>query len=258
MKNLALLLISLCLTACVSSTYLAKQQYMLQAKHPLVKAAQPVNASLTIEPTLASPPYNNVQFIYRLKNSAYLTDYYNIFMTEPSTQITAALTNFLQESNVFKNVTSADMTLPADYTLKTQLTKLYADYTQDTRPKAVMEIQFILLKDNHIVFHTLLSAYAPLAHKSTTALIHAWNKDLTIISTKFSLKLMQQFTLKQANDTQPVNMASPTASAPNNTFLSLAPSTPLITTTTPSPKTKDTTTVTAPTNNDEHGFLRLY
>ena len=234
MKKSALIILSLALTACVSNTYLAKQQYMLQAHNPVIIATKPVDANLTVEPMLASPPYDNVQFIYRLKNSEYRNDYYHIFMTEPTTQTTAALAQFLQNANLFLNVNSADMTLPANYDLKTQLTALYADYTDHTHPKAVMEIQFILLEGNQIVLHTLLTAYSPLATKSTTALISAWNKDLTIILTKFSLKLMQQFHLTQASSVQVQTMPPAQATA------------------------RPTTPAVKPSTDDEHGFLRLY
>lgn len=252
MKKLALLIASLCLTACVSNTYLAKQQYMLQAHQPLLKAEQPVNATLSVEQTLASPPYDNVQFIYRLKNSEYLNDYYNVFMTDPASQVSTALIPFLQAENLFTNVTSADMILPATYTLKTQLTELYADYTEDQHPKAVMEVQFILLNGNTIVYHTLIAAHAPLAEKSTAALVKAWNKDLTIILTKFSLQLMQQFNLKQAV-TAPPPPATNTTTAPtaDHNFLTLAPQQPKMPITESSKKTEATD------DSDDHGFLRL-
>ena len=257
MKKLVLLIVSLCLTACVSNTYLAKQQYMLQAHKPLFKAEKPLVATLTVEPTLASPPYDNVQFIYRLKDSKYLNDYYNIFMTEPATQITTALTEFLQKTNLFTIVNSADMTLASNYNLKTQVTELYADYTNDTRPKAVMEIQFILLDGNNIVYHTLLAAHAPLASKSTDALVKAWNKDLTIILTKFSLKLANQLQVTILRETKAQTVTSSTAvqtTAPNNNFLTLPGSRPAATT----PTVKPVKSVQPTPDNDGHGFLRLY
>ena len=63
MKKVIIILCSMLLCACVSSTYLAKQQYMLQSTPPNNIVSKPINASLTIEPTLAAQPYDGVQFV---------------------------------------------------------------------------------------------------------------------------------------------------------------------------------------------------
>lgn len=245
MRKLAFVLLSVLLTACVSNTYLAKKQYLLQAHAPLFHASKPVSASLTVEPTLASPPFDEVQFIYRLKHSRYTSDYYNIFMTEPNTQMTHALTQFLQASHLFKNVNSASMILGAHYQLKTQLTALYADYADDAHPKAVLDMQFILVNGNKILFHKQLAAHVALATKSTQALVTAWNKALTIVLTKFSLSLAHQFQLNLQNTAaQPRKQA---AQAMENNFLRLHSATP-----------KPKKAPTKKTNgSNPHGFLSL-
>ena len=221
MKKFALILFSILLTACISHPYLAKQQYLLQAQPPLFKIVKPIKANLIIEPTLASPPFDGLQFIYRLKDARYISDYYNIFMTPPSTQITNELTRFLQGSHLFNNVNSANLILSANYQLKTQLTALYADYSNDQHPKAVVEMQFILVKGNNIVFHKLLAAHVGLARKSTDALVKAWNKGLSIIFTKFSLALAHKFhlTLPKNEVTNSMNNVANS----NANFLNLNP-----------------------------------
>ena len=190
-KLLCLLATALLLSACVSSTYLAKQQYILQTPQAQRSSSQ-INANINVMPMLAAQPYDDVQFVYRLKGSRYLSDYYNIFMTPPANQLSDIVTNYLRQSQLFNNTNNASLIIPGDYQLKTQLLALYADYSNDKAPSAVMSIQFIILKGNRVIFHHTLTARTRLAKKSTPALVDAWNHDVAVIMSQITQRMADQ------------------------------------------------------------------
>lgn len=171
--------ISVALCACISRPYLAKQQYILQAGHPAFKIKAPLNANLSVEPALAAPPFDGNTFIYRTSNSHYISDFYNLFMTTPAIQVTSNLTEYLKALRLFTHTNTAELLLPATYHLKSQLIGLYANYVNDAAPKAVVEIQYILLQKGQIILSKTIKTQTRLAKKSTSALVTAWNKALT-------------------------------------------------------------------------------
>lgn len=190
-KLLCLLATTLLLSACVSSTYLAKQQYILQSPQAQ-RFSTSIKANMNIMPMLAAQPYDGVQFVYRLKDSHFLSDYYNIFMTPPADQLSNIVTRYFQQSHLFANTNQAALIIPGNYQLKSQLLALYADYSNDKSPNAVMSIQFIVLKNNQVIFHHIASAHTRLVKKSTQALVAAWNHDIAVIMPKITQRIAKQ------------------------------------------------------------------
>ena len=181
MKNIKIYLIvlSLCIVGCVTHKYVESKRYLLNVP-TLFKSKKQTLGPLTnifVERMKATVPFDQLNFLYRINSSQYLTDYYNGFLVSPTGQITPLLTNYLK---ILGDCTVNDSKKPEnDYKLRVYLKEFYADYRDRSRPQAVVTIQFVLIKPNKdkekIVLDRIVSSKIVLKDKDTVSLLAAWN-----------------------------------------------------------------------------------
>lgn len=183
-KYLVRLLITslLCLATvgCISAKYVEQNQYLLSIKTLPEKKAAQNQCTLFVEHVAALAPFDQLDFLYRIKSGQYLTDYYNGFLVSPTEQLKPLLANYLMALGKFNLDTTEPLTAPNK--LQVQVLEFYADYRDNTHPKAVISLRFNLTKlenDKSIVlFDQVLSAKVALKEKNTNSLLSAWNVGL--------------------------------------------------------------------------------
>ncbi len=181
MRRVLFMLMVLALTACARTPYLNKQQYLLTADSPTTRYT-PIAMSLKIDATTSPALYHNNALLYRLKDNQVTHDFYHIFAISPSHIITNNTTEWFKKNELFQYVFTVDLNLETDYVLKSNLIMLEADYTHPDTPIARLEIEYILLNAQHtILLDKHYVAEKRLSHKTTNALITAWNQDMTDI-----------------------------------------------------------------------------
>jgi ABC-type uncharacterized transport system auxiliary subunit len=83
--------------------------------------------------------------------------------------------------------------LDSTYVLEGAVTALYGDYRVSTAPKAVMEIQFLLLQETatnpEIIFQRQYHKEEPLKGDTPDDLVKGWNNALNQILTEFETDL---------------------------------------------------------------------
>jgi ABC-type uncharacterized transport system auxiliary subunit len=185
--------IAVLLSGCFGSSP-SQQQYLLNIKMPTSLKALKVNHTLKVLMTKSQPQYNTSEFIYRISEYQYLSDYYHSFMVTPSQMVTQFTVGYLTQRHLFKTVTTEDSLLQSsEYELQPFVEALYADYRDSAKPTAVIKIRYTLLdnqKHNHaVLLDHVFTESIPLTTKSSTALIVAWNTGMQRILSRLSNSL---------------------------------------------------------------------
>jgi cholesterol transport system auxiliary component len=83
---------------------------------------------------------------------------------------------------MFDHVVVAPSEIPADYALSGYINSIYGDYIDNGSPKAVLALQFFLIKEDSgedtIVFSRSYRKNVGITSTSPTALVNGWNEAL--------------------------------------------------------------------------------
>lgn len=144
-----------------------------------------------------SPGSEGLEFIYRTGEFKFHSDFYNQFFRPPGSLITDATTSWFSGSGLFEDVLGQLSQAYANYVIEGNVVKLYGDYRSGVSPKAVMEIQFFLLKntddDNSpiIVASGTYNVERPISGRDPKALMAGWNQALIQILQDFQKDVKQ-------------------------------------------------------------------
>ena len=178
------------LTGCISSKYVEQKQYMLDVEKPTDGHKINKQSSLYIDHVATTAPFDQLNFLYRINEYQYLTDYYNGLLVPPAEQLETTLTNYVKNSSKFTIQSNA---LSASNILRVQLNEFYADYRDNKNPQAIINMRFVLSRsgDNKIILDKTFTQKAALQTKNTEGLLAAWNIGLQNILTNATKALNQ-------------------------------------------------------------------
>ena len=188
---LPIILLICFLTGCIGFQAIRpeKHSYMLDASRHLDVASPARKASLKVRRFRVSPQYEGKGFVYRKGALDFETDFYNEFFAPPSTMLTEEVREWLAGSGLFHHVVDTSSTVETLYTLEGELTALYGDYREKKAPKAVLKIQFSLIRDvsdrPEMVFQRQYHEQIPLKADTPQALVEAWNEGFQRILAAF-------------------------------------------------------------------------
>ncbi|MCI0482912.1 MAG: hypothetical protein L0213_15145, partial [Candidatus Dadabacteria bacterium] len=139
-----------------------------------------------------SPGSDGKEFIYRTGELSYESDFYNQFFRPPGAMLTELTGRWLIDAGLFQEVFGSVTQADANYFIEGNVVRLYGDFRSS--PKAVMEIQFLLLKyttdssydDNtKIVLGKNYSSEIPIGSATPRDLMQGWNTALGEILNAF-------------------------------------------------------------------------
>lgn len=149
-----------------------------------------------------SPAYNGHEFVYRVSPDGYQSDFYNQFFKSPGSLITQEVFDWFSQINMFEHVVIAPSEIPPDYVLSGYINSIYGDYVDEGSPKAVLALQFFLIKEDSgidtIVFSRSYQKDVGITSKSPTALVNGWNEAFREVLTDFESDL-SRLDLEPAN-----------------------------------------------------------
>jgi ABC-type uncharacterized transport system auxiliary subunit len=159
--------------------------YLLEADPGPECAGRPtLPAVLEVHGLSVSPGFDSRQFVYRLADNSWTTDYYHLFLTDPGGMLTPVVGGFLAKSRLFATVAGPGLDLDSDYILEGSVTALYGDFREADKPQAVVEIQFFLLddrgEDNALILEKTYRQAAPLPAKSPEGLARGFDEALRL------------------------------------------------------------------------------
>jgi ABC-type uncharacterized transport system auxiliary subunit len=195
MKLKYLIIYNLVLLICLTSFgcnmgYLQRNEYVLNVKVPSKTKYHASNKVLEVSNVTIAPQFSNLSFVYRVSNTNYTRDYYNIFFNSPAQQIEQLIIKYLRSENLFKYIASDASILPPNYILHSEIVAFCADYRDFKRPKAVIAIRFILFNDKtRVLMNKMFSAAVALQQKDTRSLVYAWDAGLEEILEQLNNRL---------------------------------------------------------------------
>lgn len=173
---LSLLLTAALLTACAglpTREAPVKRYYVLETPRPDKPTSTRAEGVLKVRTLRIAPRYDDKEMVIRTGPSRFESDYYNLFFAPLGPMLAGEVSRHLGGSGVFANVIPASSRAEADLILEGNVTALHADYT--SQPKAVMEIQFLLLRESGndpvIEFHRDYRREVPLSGRGPDAVV---------------------------------------------------------------------------------------
>ncbi len=143
----------------------------------------PGKGILIIKPLNIVSNFNSREFVYRLQDDQYATDYYNLLLTAPGNQLAQCFHDWLNSSGVFQFVVNSNSELEPNFVLETSVRQFYGDFRESTTPSAVFDLQIFLLQeqdyDYHVVYTKEFHKAVPIAARTPEALIKGYNAALT-------------------------------------------------------------------------------
>ena len=166
---------------------LEKKYFVLSAQRVAApqSGAPALEGALKVKRATISQSYAGRNLVYRTGENTYVSDYYNMFFSAPADMLSQAAREWMRQANLFDNVLVASSDMRPQYVLEASVTSLYGDFSQSGAPKAVLAMQFFLLKDDSLNYemtlHTEYARETPLASQTPEALAAAWNQGLADI-----------------------------------------------------------------------------
>jgi cholesterol transport system auxiliary component len=177
-----------------------KRFFVLNVKRSGGPLLPPSDAVLRIRRFRVSPGFEGKGFVYRKGNSNYTSDFYNEFFISPASMITEEVRKWLTGSGLFQYVISSSSPVESTVELEGVISALYGDYRDTKVPKAVLEIQFFLVRNVSsrpvIVFQKTYHEETLIKGNSPDTLAAGWSLAIEHILTQFETNLKDLDLLK--------------------------------------------------------------
>ena len=160
-----------------------KHFFMLNLPEPVpITVPEGKKKSLKVRTFRVSPPYDGRDFVHRLSNEGYESDDSNEFFVSPGPMLSEAIRLWLQKCGLFRVVVAATSDLETGYVLEGEVLAIYGDFRDEKAPKAVMEMEFLLIKHpfEHpaVVFQKRYHESVQLKSGSPQVLVMGWEEAL--------------------------------------------------------------------------------
>ncbi|MCX7048921.1 MAG: hypothetical protein NTX50_25975 [Candidatus Sumerlaeota bacterium] len=175
-------------SGCIGLTkeYPRKQYYLVEAQPPAPKTpAAGVSGILSVRRLRVSPGFDSKGFVYQTGQADYCSDFYHEFFIPPADMLTEQTRQWLDQSKLFSCVLFAPGAVEDTHILEGAVVAIYGDYRDKRSPKAVLEMQFLFLRDAPqapvIFWQKNYRQEVPLARSSPEALVDGWREALRAI-----------------------------------------------------------------------------
>jgi ABC-type uncharacterized transport system auxiliary subunit len=172
----------------LSQPFPDRATYALEPGKP-EKAASGSELTVRVMPVRVAKPYDSQLFTYKVGASQFTQDYYAGFIAPPDRLLSADLVDWVSDSGAVKYAVGVGSTLECAANLESQVTAMYADYTNNT---AVLEMRVFLIteasghKAARVLFQKSYAEKEPLSAKTpaafVTALNGAWRRALVQVA----------------------------------------------------------------------------
>jgi ABC-type uncharacterized transport system auxiliary subunit len=167
----------------LKTPYPAKSYFLIDPGHPAGDdplGVKRLDGVLKVRQLRAAAPYDGSEFVYKTGPNQYSSDYYAAFLMPTDRMLSAETREWLSQSGVFHFVVDAQSSLHTRYTLEGNVSGIYADLTDRSAPRAVMQAQFFLFSNDdagpQILFTQSYATSAPVKGDGPAGLVSAWNE----------------------------------------------------------------------------------
>lgn len=141
--------LALSLTGCVNlkQDYPEKRLFVLEAKRPDQPVDKQVGGVLLVRKYSISQAFERAEFVYRMGEYAYESDFYNAFFAAPQQLVSEETANWLADSGLFEHASRHATRLEVSYLLEGHIVTLHGDLRNPAQPRAVLEMSFNLVDE---------------------------------------------------------------------------------------------------------------
>ena len=146
----------------------------------LSKKNQKLLSDLILMQFTSTPEFRGNRFIYKKKNQ-YIKDYYNRFFLPPEKLIQHLCAKWLNNSEIFKTVSTKSQASSSDLILKGKILEIYCDRGENRASYAIIKIRFSLMeydKTDKAILEKTLHSRVKFNNFSSDNLVIAWTKCL--------------------------------------------------------------------------------
>lgn len=134
----------------------------------------------------AAPMFENQEFIYRLAETKWETDFYHLFTQPPSVLLTFETRRWMQRSGLFRSVAIPGLAPSQSWQLQGFVSELYGDFRNPAAPVAVLEMRFSLLPpgaqaSTQPLFSRIYQQRTPVPAASPEGLVEAYNRAAELV-----------------------------------------------------------------------------
>jgi len=172
----SLMIASTFLPGCgLNKTAFNQRNFILETSRNRPRQKISKDVILDVQSFSVNTTFSTKNLVYRKGESEYETDFYNQFLIRPEDMITEKTRNWLSESGLFKWVLEPGGYTDATHMLEGNIIALYADFRDESSPKATMKIRFFLVKlsGKSIVFGKTYEAVSEVGDRTAESLIEA-------------------------------------------------------------------------------------
>ena len=198
-KILPFILIIFLIQGCLltKKKYPEKNLFIIEAKRDSsINKLKKIQSVLKIAKFRISPIFQGKGFVYRTDDLVYESDFYNEFLISPDEMFTEAVMKWFIESKMFKHVMVSPGHVESNYILESSIISLYGDFIDKHNPKAVLEINFTVIKDKKarykIIFKKQYRKDEPVAKGAINGLVKAWSMALKKILMDFEKDIQEK------------------------------------------------------------------
>ena len=180
----SLVIVSMFLSGCgLKKTAFNQRNFVLETSRSRPHRKISKDVILDVHSFSVNRTFSTKSLVYRKGESEYETDFYNQFLVRPEDMVTEKTRTWLSESGLFKWVLEPGGYTDATHMLEGNIIALYADFRDESSPKATIKIRFFLVKlsGKSIVFGKTYETASDIGDRTAESLIEAYENCLANI-----------------------------------------------------------------------------
>jgi cholesterol transport system auxiliary component len=154
----------------------------------------PFEGALAVDQFGIAQAYGRRNLVYRMGETEFESDYYNLFLVNPGELITQETRKWLLQANLFDAVPPRGGVLRPAYTLHGQVLEMYGDFSRGPGA-AVLSLQIFMthepLGPTEVLLQKRYQRRVPLDERSPAGLVRAYNEGLSSILQELERDLLE-------------------------------------------------------------------
>ena len=137
-------------------------------------------AILHISRLRIAPGFESKEFVYRVADTEYQSDYYHQWFVLPHHMLTTLTHQWITTSNMFEHVLSNPSRIEPTHILEGSVSAWYGDFRDDLNPQAVLEFHIVLIRDDRdrpaLLFKQTYQERVLLSEPAPVGLVEGFNR----------------------------------------------------------------------------------
>ena len=167
---------------CSDRNLFNKRHFVLDVNRSGESLSDEAEVILEVRRLTIDSRFDTKDLVYRKGEFEYEADFHNEYLVAPEVMITDQVRRWLAMTGLFKKVLEPGSLLEPTHTMEGTVTALYADFTSESTPTAVMEIDFFVImhgpSEDKLVYSQSYKTSKPIESRSADGVVEGMNQCL--------------------------------------------------------------------------------